>query len=132
MSGPIRSGILLTSNSLWEQHEGARIAMTTTCVQCAASTTRCACCETHVCEEHALVGQQLITARHLVMTIFSTAVRAPSLLGDVLFKELDKVAYCTTCRPQIAVQRQNEQLKLLAGMMLVMLLAVVLLAYTIL
>ena len=105
--------------------------MTTTCVQCAASTTRCARCETHVCEEHALVGQQLITARHLVMTIFSTAVRAPSLLGDVLFKELDKVAYCADCRPQIAAQRQNEQLKLLAGMMLVMLLAVALLAYAV-
>jgi hypothetical protein len=85
-----------------------------------------------VCEEHALVGQQLITARHLVTTIFSTAVRAPSLLGDVLFKELDKVAYCADCRPQTAVQRQNEQLKLLAGMMLVMLLAVALVAHTVL
>ena len=112
--------------------ERVNTPMTTTCVQCAASTTRCARCETHVCEEHALVGQQLITARHLVMTIFSTAVRAPSLLGDVLFKELDKVAYCTTCRPQIAVQRQNEQLKLLAGMMLVMLLPVALFAVRVL
>jgi hypothetical protein len=92
---------------------------------------QCARCETHVCAEHTIVGQQLITARHLVTTIFSTAVRAPSLLGDLLFKELDKVAYCTTCRPQIAVQRQTEQLKLLAGMMLVMLVAVALLAYAV-
>ena len=107
------------------------ISMTTTCVQCAASTTRCARCETPVCEEHALVGQQLITARQLVTTIFSTAVRAPSLLGDVLFKDLDTVAYCADCRPQIAAQRQTEQLKFLAGLMLVMLLAVALVARTV-
>jgi len=70
----------------------------------------------------------LITARQLVTTIATTAVRAPGLLGEVLLKDLDQVAYCPTCRTYIARRRQSEQLKFLGGLLLVLLLVVALLA----
>lgn len=71
-----------------------------------------------------MVGQQLITARQLVTTIASTAVRAPSMLSEILFKELDQVGYCPECRERVANRRQSEQLKFLGGMFLSVLLLV--------
>jgi hypothetical protein len=60
----------------------------------------------------------LITARQLVTTTASTAVRTPQLLGDILLKELDPVAYCAGCRQEVAVKRQAEQMKFLLSLLL--------------
>lgn len=95
----------------------------TTCGQCAsAPNTTCAFCQSSLCAEHAVAGQQFITARQLIVLMITTLVRAPRMLGEMLFKELDQVDYCTTCRQQLAVRRNAEQLKFLGGMvaMLVM------------
>jgi len=70
------------------------------------------------------MGQQLITARQLVTTTLTTAARAPGLLGEVLFKELDQARYCPTCRAHIALRRQTEQLKFLGGLLLFLILVV--------
>ncbi len=103
--------------------------VSTSCTYCgAAATTHCARCQANLCDEHTRTGQQLITARQLVTTIATTAVRAPGLLSEVLLKDLDQVAYCPTCRTYIARRRQSEQLKFLGGLLLVLLLVVALLA----
>ncbi|MDQ5852932.1 MAG: hypothetical protein M3380_12875 [Chloroflexota bacterium] len=103
--------------------------VSTSCTYCAAAaTTHCARCQANLCDEHTRTGQQLITARQLVTTIATTAVRAPGLLSEVLLKDLDQVAYCPTCRTYIAWRRQSEQLKFLGGLLLVLLLVVALLA----
>jgi hypothetical protein len=70
------------------------------------------------------MGQPFITARQLVATTTSTAVRAPRLLGDILLKELDPVPYCATCRQELAVKRQTEQLKFLLVILLVLAVAI--------
>ncbi len=70
------------------------------------------------------MGQPFITARQLVTTTASTAVRAPRLLGDLLLKELDPMAYCITCRQELAVKRQTEQLKFLLVVLLVLAVAI--------
>ncbi len=92
--------------------------MTAICVSCAgAATGECTRCRAQVCDEHTIAGQPVIMARQLVGAIVTTAVRAPALLGDILFKELDKVGYCATCREQVAVQRVAEQQKFLIGLL---------------
>ncbi len=99
--------------------------MAETCSVCGATATgRCVNCQTGICEEHTRIGQPLITARQLVSATVTTAVRAPGLLNEVLFKELDKVPYCPTCREVIAGRRQTEQLKVLGGLLLVLLLVI--------
>ena len=98
--------------------------MTTTCGQCASTPdTRCAFCQAGLCAEHAVAGQQFITARQLVVVMITTLFRTPRMLGEMLFKELDQVDYCSGCRQQLAVRRQTEQLKFLGG--LVAMLAIV-------
>ena len=93
--------------------------MTAICTTCPTpATSRCVSCEKHLCDEHTIIGQQLITARQLVTTVASTAVRAPRMLGEILLKELDQVGYCTQCREHVANQRQVEQLKFLGGLFL--------------
>src|SRR5918998_2307762 len=97
--------------------------MTTTCDQCAsAPNSTCAFCQASLCAEHAIAGQQFITARQLIMVMITTLFRAPRMFGELLFKELDQVDYCETCRQQLAVRRNAEQLKFLGGLaaMLVM------------
>jgi hypothetical protein len=97
----------------------------TTCSLCETpAQAQCAHCGTGLCAEHAIAGQPFITARQLLTTIISAAVRAPGLLGDILFKELDKVEYCPDCREEIGARRQSEQLKFAGGMLLAILLAV--------
>ena len=98
--------------------------MTTACTDCSTATVECGYCRTHLCAEHAVAGQPLITVRQLLTTTFSTALHAPSLLGDILFKELDQVSYCAACREIVSERRQSEQLKLV-GSMLLMLLCIV-------
>ena len=101
--------------------------MTTTCAQCAsARDTQCAFCQARLCAEHAVAGQQFITARQLIVLMVTTLFRAPRMLGELLFKELDQVDYCEACRQQLAVRRNAEQLKFLGGVaaMLVMFVAV--------
>ena len=99
--------------------------MTAICASCAGPATgQCARCRAHLCDEHTIAGQPLITARQLISAIATTAVRAPGLLGDILFKELDQVGYCATCREQVAVERVAEQQKLLGGVLLVLVLLV--------
>lgn len=99
--------------------------MAETCLECGVPAMgRCAHCQRAICGEHTRIGQPLITARQLVSATVTTAVRAPGLLNEVLFKELDKVPYCSTCREAIAARRQTEQLKVLGGLLLVLLLVV--------
>ena len=71
-----------------------------------------------------MISHPLITFRQLVSTTLTTALRAPSLLGDILFKELDQVPYCPPCREAIAGKRQTEQLKFAVSMLLVLALVV--------
>ena len=99
--------------------------MAETCLECGATATgRCVNCQRGICDEHTRIGQPLITARQLVSATVTTAVRAPGLLNEVLFKELDKVPYCPACREAIAARRQTEQLKVLVGLLLALLLVV--------
>ena len=99
--------------------------MTAICASCSGvATGQCARCRVHLCDEHTIVGQPVITARQLVGAIATTAVRAPGLLGDILFKELDQVGYCATCREQVAVQRVAEQQKFMGAVLLVLVLLV--------
>ncbi len=100
-----------------------------TCTLCeGAATSACTLCHIALCMEHAIVGQPFISAWQLVKTIFGTAVRTPALLGDILFKELDLVMYCPTCREEIGARRQTEQLKF-AGALFALLLVVALPVY---
>src|SRR5918998_2360049 len=103
------------------------IAICTTCD--GAATAQCARRQAQLCDEHTVAGQPVIMARQLVSAIATTAVRAPGLLGDILFKELDQVGYCATCREQVAVQRVAEQQKLLGGILLVLVLVAGLLIF---
>ena len=99
--------------------------VTATCTQCSsAATVECTQCHVHICDDHKIIGQPFISAWQLVTTIFTTVVRAPGMLGEILFKELDQVAYCAECREDIGQRRQTEQLKVAGGMLLVMLLIV--------
>lgn len=99
--------------------------MSMTCTACeSAATTTCMLCHAAICTQHTQMGQPFITARQLVATTASTVVRTPQLVGDILFKELDEVPYCATCRKDVSVKRQSEQMKFLVGMLLVMLLTV--------
>lgn len=91
-----------------------------TCTACdATATTTCTKCGTALCTLHVHQGQPFISARQLVATTASTAVRTPALLGDILFKELDQVPYCAECREDLAARRTTEQLKFLLGMLLI-------------
>lgn len=97
--------------------------MSTTCTTCtSAATASCSSCRAAICDEHTKLGQPFITARQLVTTTASTAFRTPQLLGDILFKELDEVPYCPSCRQEVAVKRQSEQMKFLLVVLLFMLL----------
>ncbi len=99
--------------------------VTATCTECpSAATVDCTQCHARICDDHKIIGQPFISAWQLVTTIVSTALRAPGMLGEILFKELDQVPYCPTCREEIGAWRQTEQLKVAGGMLLVMLLIV--------
>ena len=99
--------------------------MTAICASCAGpATAQCARCRAHLCDEHTIAGQPLITAHQLVGAIATTAVRAHGLLGDILFKELDQVGYCAGCREQVAVERVAEQQKFMGAVLLVLVLLV--------
>ena len=67
--------------------------------------------------------------RQLISTIYTTALRAPGMLGEILFKELDQVVYCDTCRDAVAGRRQIDQLKFADLMLLVMLIVIALPTY---
>jgi predicted nucleic acid-binding Zn ribbon protein len=88
------------------------------------SATTCTVCGAALRDEDIRLGQPFITARQLVTTIMTTAVRAPGVLSDLLFKELDQVPYCAECRDELAAKRTGEQLKFLLGVLLIMALVI--------
>lgn len=90
----------------------------------APAATMCTSCRKALREEDIRLGQPFITARQLVATTATTAIRAPGLLADLLFKELDQVPYCMECRDELAARRTGEQLKFLLGMLLMMALVI--------
>lgn len=95
--------------------------MATNCTACeSTAATTCTICQAALCTAHVQQGQPFITARQLVTTTASTAFRAPAMLGDILFKELDLVPYCAECREEVAGKRTTEQLKFLLTVLLVM------------
>ena len=99
--------------------------MPATCTHCAAeATVGCVDCQDPLCADHTILSHPLITVRQLMTAILTTAMRAPGMLGELLFKELDQVNYCATCRETVSVQRQAEQLKLAGGMLLALVLVV--------
>jgi hypothetical protein len=71
----------------------------------------------------------LVTARELIGTIARTAVRSPALLGHVLFDEQPNVPYAPDMREQLAARRSAEQVKLLAGMLALIALIIVPIAF---
>ncbi len=88
--------------------------MATTCATCGtAATTNCSLCHQGLCQEHASRWHPLITARQLATTTFTTVVKTPSLVSEILLKEVDQVDYCPDCRELVAGRRQSEQIKFL-------------------
>ena len=95
--------------------------MASTCAACEASAmATCTVCRAALCQEHVQMGQPFISARQLVMTTTTTALRTPGLLSDLLLRELDRVPYCDDCRAELAAKRTSEQLKVLLGILLIM------------
>lgn len=88
------------------------------------TATTCTVCGTALRDDDIKLGQPFITARQLVTTIVTTALRAPGVLSDLLFKELDQVPYCAECRDELAAKRTGEQLKFLVGVLLIMALVI--------
>lgn len=88
------------------------------------TATTCTVCRTALRDDDIKLGQPFITARQLVTTIVTTALRAPGVLSDLLFKELDQVPYCADCRDELAAKRTSEQLKFLVGVLLIMALVI--------
>ncbi len=104
--------------------------MAMTCTACdATASTACTVCKSALCATHVQMGQPFISARQLVATTATTALRAPAVLGDLLFRELDQVPYCVSCREDLAAKRTTEQLKFLVGMLLVLAMVIGLPAY---
>lgn len=94
--------------------------MAMNCSACdTTASTRCTVCKAALCGDHMRLGQPFITARQLVATTATTAIRAPGLLGNLLFKELEQVPYCQQCRDDLAAKRTGEQLKFLLLLLLV-------------
>ncbi|HEY1014605.1 MAG TPA: hypothetical protein VGE07_17985 [Herpetosiphonaceae bacterium] len=79
----------------------------------------CARCGKTIAPGEAQLGQPLIKATELVRM----AVKTPALLAG---PPLPEVPYCADCRPIIARERTNEQLKFLVGAALVIILLVAL------
>ena len=99
--------------------------MAITCIACdATASTTCTVCKSALCSEHVQQGQPFISARQLVTTTATMAIRAPGVLADLLFKELDLVPYCASCREELAAKRTGEQLKFLIGMLLILALVI--------
>lgn len=73
-----------------------------------------------ISREEAYWGPPLVTARQLVTTILTTALRTPRLLGTILMAEQPNVPYAVDVREQLAQRRSAEQLKLLVGMLVVL------------
>ena len=99
-------------------------SLTTQVQPTAAVPTACTFCGKSLRDDEIRLGQPFITARQLMTTIVATLVRAPGLLSDLLFKELDQVPYCSECRDELAAKRTGEQLKFLLSVLLVMALVV--------
>src|SRR5215216_1509454 len=59
-----------------------------------------------------------VTARELIATVFTMALRSPALLGQVLFAEQPNVPYAPEAREQLAARRATEQIKLLLGLLI--------------
>lgn len=76
-------------------------------------TLQCARCGKALAPGEAKMGQPLITAGELLRI----AVRTPAALSG---PPLPDVPYCAECRPLIARQRTNEQLKVLLGILAVL------------
>lgn len=74
---------------------------------------QCARCGKALAAGEAKMGQPLITAGELLRI----AVRTPAALSG---PPLPDVPYCAECRPLIARQRTNEQLKVLLGILAVL------------
>jgi hypothetical protein len=107
--------------------------MATTCSACdTTATTTCTVCRTALCATHTHQGQPFISARQLVTATTSTALRAPGMLSDMLFKELELVPYCTECREELAAKRTTEQLKVLLGILVILALVIGLPTYLVL
>ncbi len=86
---------------------------------------RCALSGKPISAETAYWAPPLITARQLVAAITNSLLRAPGTLSHVLFDEQPNVPYAPELREQLAARRSSEQLKLLAGLLLIITLVVV-------
>jgi hypothetical protein len=78
----------------------------------------CALTGAPITAEEAYWAPPLVTARQLVMTIFSNLFRTPGNLGFILFAEQSNVPYAQEARDQLAARRSAEQIKLLVGLLL--------------
>lgn len=82
----------------------------------------CANCGKLIKQSDARMGQPVIKVGELLR-----AFKTPALLSG----ELPDVPYCAECRPLVAKQRTNEQLKFL-GMILAVLLIIVVIVFVVL
>lgn len=82
----------------------------------------CALTGRQISSAEAYWAPPLVTARELVTTVVHTAIHTPNQLGQVLFAEQPNVPYAPDVREQLAARRSTEQLKLLGGLMLLLVL----------
>jgi hypothetical protein len=79
----------------------------------------CALTGKPITAEEAYWAPPLVTARQLISTIATTAVRAPGNLGHILFDEQSNVPYSPDARQELGSRRSMEQLKLLLFLLLI-------------
>ncbi|GEM_PF-438083 len=80
---------------------------------------RCALTGKPITAEEAYWAPPLVTAKELIGTLATTAVRAPGNLGHILFDEQPNVPYAPEARQQLGSRRSVEQLKLLLFVLLI-------------
>ena len=79
------------------------------------SSTTCVRCGRALAADEVRMAQPLITAKELI----TTAIKTPAALSG---PPLADVAFCPECRAIIAKQRTQEQLKILVGALVILLL----------
>ena len=79
----------------------------------------CALTGVSVTAEDAYWAPPLVTFRQLIAAITHGLAHSPGTLGTVLFAEQPNVPYAPAAREQLAARRSAEQIKLLAGLLVV-------------
>ena len=85
----------------------------------------CALSGNPISAESAYWAPPLVTTRELLTTIFREGLYSPARLSQILFADQPNVPYDPNLRAQLAARRSSEQVKLLAGLLLLIALIIV-------